>query len=358
VSRTAESKIPELIIRNCLRVRDGEMVHICSWPHTTDLASKLAVQCFINGAVPLITLMTDELLEETLTRAPLKSIRTVPEHQVAIANSVDAYIHISGPADPTVMGRVPGDRYRAFVEAGSKIGEALRRRRVREVNVHLGKITRERAERYNLDYPAWREVVEDSLLVDYEEIRALGESLSERLSKGGEVHLSTDQGTDLRFKVDGSTIRLDDGVVSDDDVSRGFLSTNLPAGFLEAAPFDGSGDGAVIFDAPQLRVGKIIEGARWVFSQGKLTSITAERNEEVLRRMIDTRCPGGAVLSSLMMGLNPRMKPGFLFDEMCRGTVSVAVGAEKGVGAVTGVLHHPTLYIGGKKIIDGGAIAS
>lgn len=195
-------------------------------------------------------------------------------------------------------------------------------------------------------------------MVDYEEIRALGESLSERLSRGGEVRLSTDQGTDLRFQVDGGTVRLDDGVVSDDDVSRGVLSTNLPAGFLEAGPVDGSGDGAVIFDAPQLRVGKLIEGARWVFSQGKLTSMTAERNEEALRRMIDTRCPGGAVLSSLMIGLNPRMKPGFLFDEMCRGLVSVAMGSDRGVGAVTGVLNHPTLYIGSKKIIDGGAITS
>lgn len=356
MSRTAEGNIPELIVRDCLRVRDGEMVHICSWPHTTDLAGKLAVQCFINGAVPLITLMTDELLEEALTRAPLKAIGAVPEHQVAIANSVDAYIHISGPADPAVMGRVPSDRYRAFVEAGSKIGEALRRRRVREVNVHLGKITRERAERYNLDYPAWREVVEDSLLVDYEEIRALGESLSEHLLHGEDIHLLTDQGTDLAFKLDENTIRLDDGVISDEDVSRGLISTNLPAGILDVTPRKGSGEGKVVFDTPQMRAGKIIEKVCWEFRNGKMTSMTAEKNVEILEKMIDSTCPGEAALGRFGIGLNVGMTPGYMFDELCRGKVTIAVGGREGECVITGVLQHATVFVGDEKLLDRGII--
>lgn len=349
--------IPRLIVRDCLRVREGEMVHISSWPHTVDLACKLAIECFKSRAVPLITLTTDELLEWALTEAPVEALGIMPEHEVAIAKAVDAYVHISGPADPSIMARASSDRFRVFSEAGAKTSEALRQGRVRQANVHLGKITRERAERYKLEYSAWRGAVEDALGVDYEEMRALGEELSERLLKGGGIRLLTDQGTDLAFKLDGSTIRLDDGVISDEDVSRGLFSTNLPAGFLDAAPVEGSGDGRVVVDTPQMRAGKIVEKACWEFGGGRLTSMTAERNVEVLEKMIESACPGEVVLGRFGIGLNAGMAPGYMFDELCRGRVTIAVGgSEGGECAITGVLRHPTVYVGDDKLVDDGTI--
>lgn len=118
--------IPRLIVRDCLRVREGEMVHISSWPYAMDLASQIAIECFESLAVPLITLTTEELLEWALTEAPVEALRIVPEHEVAIAKAVGAYVHISGPADPSIMARASSDRFRAFSEAGAKASEALR----------------------------------------------------------------------------------------------------------------------------------------------------------------------------------------------------------------------------------------
>ncbi len=352
-----EKNIPKLIIRDCLRVREGELVQICSWPHTMELANQLAIECFKSLAVPLITLTTDEILEWALTEAPVEALGIVPEHEVAIAKSVDVYVHISGPADPSIMARASSERFRAFSAAGAKTYEALRQGRVRQANVHLGKITRERAERYKLEYSAWRGAVEDALAVDYGEMRALGEGLSERLLKGGGIRLLTDQGTDLAFQLDGRTIRLDDGVISDEDISRDLLSTNLPAGFLDAASVEGSGDGMVVVDTPQMRAGKIVEKTCWEFGGGRLTSMTAEKNVEVLEKMIESACPGEAVLGRFGIGLNAGMAPGYMFDELCRGRVTIAVGgSEGGECAITGVLRRPTVYVGDNKLVDKGTI--
>jgi len=49
------------IVRNCLRVRENDMVTINTWHHTIDLAEELAFECYKVGAVPLITLMADNL---------------------------------------------------------------------------------------------------------------------------------------------------------------------------------------------------------------------------------------------------------------------------------------------------------
>ncbi|MFX0066445.1 MAG: aminopeptidase [Candidatus Hermodarchaeota archaeon] len=349
-------KISKLIIQSCLRVREGEMIRISSWGHTMDLASKLAIDCFKNGAVPLITLMTDQLFEEALTEAPVEVLGMAPKHELAIANEIDACITISGPADPSILEKVPQKNFHSYREAGTKIIENEKRRKVRHVNVHLGKVTKERAQAYRLEYSTWKKAVENALLINYEEMKKIGERLSELLVKGDRFRLVTEQGTDLIFQVDEKFIQLDDGIVSDEDVSRGQFWTNLPAGILDAVPIEGSVEGTVIVDTPQLRLGKIIEKTHLEFHESKLTSISAEQHEETLEKALERICVDRPILSRIGFGLNPNMEPGYLFDEIRLGTVSIAVGGKQQGCVVSGVLQRPTVYIDAKKLLVKGVL--
>ncbi|MFX0092251.1 MAG: hypothetical protein ACFFBD_10855, partial [Candidatus Hodarchaeota archaeon] len=122
---------------------------------TTDLASEIAVNCFKKEAVPLITLQTDQLFERALTDVPVEGLRMISRHEVAIAKEIDACITISGPANPTLLEKVPQEQFQAYREAGMKIVETQTQKKVRHANVHLGKVTRKRAECYNLEYSTW-----------------------------------------------------------------------------------------------------------------------------------------------------------------------------------------------------------
>lgn len=54
-------KIAKQIVDNCLRIRSGDMVTINTWHHMIELAEEIAFRCYYVGAIPLITLMTDNL---------------------------------------------------------------------------------------------------------------------------------------------------------------------------------------------------------------------------------------------------------------------------------------------------------
>lgn len=53
-------------------MNEGEQIHISSWGHTVNLASKMAIECYKNDAIPLITLTTDNLFDKIVTDIPVE----------------------------------------------------------------------------------------------------------------------------------------------------------------------------------------------------------------------------------------------------------------------------------------------
>ncbi|NIQ04513.1 MAG: aminopeptidase [Candidatus Korarchaeota archaeon] len=352
---TVSQKIAKRIINACMQVRAGERIHISSWGYTVNLASNMAIECYTRGAVPLITLLTDDLFERIVTEIPVETLAQTPTHELAIADTIDGYIKISGPADPTILERASDDRYSAFAKAGGEIGKTYERRNVRQLNVHLGKVTRKRAEHYRFSYSKWKNIMENALLVDYSALKRTGEHLMQQISSGENVRVVTDH-TDLKFRV-GEDLRLDDGVVSKRDVADGNLLTNLPGGLLELFPQEKSGEG--VFTADTLhRLGKTIKQARLQLEDGMVTSVTAERNVKPLHKVVDRVCTEQPVLNRVGIGLNPEMKRGYLFDELCRSTVSIAIGSKTGKCVISWPLREPTLYVDGMKLIERGKIST
>jgi len=60
--RSVLKKVAWQIVRNCLRVRENDMVTLNTWHHTIDLAEEIAFGYYKVGTVPLVTLMTNNLL--------------------------------------------------------------------------------------------------------------------------------------------------------------------------------------------------------------------------------------------------------------------------------------------------------
>src|SRR5207245_11413979 len=99
----------------------------------------------------------------------------------------------------------------------------------------VGRVTRERAEAYRLDFAKWHRSYHAALGVDLKEIQKRGMALGRRLSGRKRVRIVSDAGTDLRFETKPIPPVVDDGIVDPADIRRGFVETSLPAGKLAGA---------------------------------------------------------------------------------------------------------------------------
>src|SRR5438132_13644245 len=88
----------------------------------------------------------------------------------AIAEAETAHIYLGGPADARRMRDIPAEKFEANSLGGDRQHEPRRRRRVRDIDLPIGRLTPERAETYGLDYASWSRSYHDALEVDLEKI--------------------------------------------------------------------------------------------------------------------------------------------------------------------------------------------
>ncbi len=346
--------VAEKIVNESLNVKKGEHVHISTWGHTIDFAGFLAVECYKNGAVPLITVITDFLFENALKVASLETLKQTPQHELALAEKTDVLITISGPANPYVLSNVPDDKYKAYSSSGSKIGKVHKERKVRHAHVLWGKVTKERAKTYGFDYLAWKDAVIQSLLIDYEELSHQAETFLGQLKNSKEIRLLSESGTDFRFKIGKNSIFVETGVISERDVEMGRYKTVLPAGLIEFRPQEMSAAGTLYLTQPMFRMGGKIENVKIFVEKGHIVSIEAEKGDATLQATIQRLCTERPQLNSISIGLNPKMALESLFSELRLGVISVAFGGEPGSCQLSGMLFDAALYVDEKKVLENG----
>ncbi len=361
--RSVLKKVACQIVRNCLRVRENDMVTINTWHHTIDLAEELAFECYKAGAVPLITLMTDNLWYRMMNELPAENLAKTPLHVLKSLDGETVCINIHGPEAPPSPDTLKTESMKAIREAYKPIGDKERELRIRVADVYLGKVTPQRAKIYGLNYEKWRSMMLEALAVDYDKIRDLGIEIAKILENADEVRIISDLGTDLRFRVSGRKARVEDGVIDDRDVEMGDTFTLLPAGMVEMAPIEDAANGVVVFDVPQLSLGKSIKGMKWVFENGRLVDVEAEENLEIFMRFYEGMTGNKDRIGRFIVGLNPAIKPYGILTELALGTVSIGIGYNEDLGGKNkGTAHYnatitkPTVEVDGETVVKNGKL--
>lgn len=356
------SKAASQIVK-CLRIKEEDVVLIHSWQHTIDLAEEIAAECYKVGADPLIALQTDYLLQRMTREVSEDKLKEVPKSLLALSKTITVCIVMSGPEDPEIMLRIPPEKLKALRISSRKLIEVESERKVRQAEILIGKLSQKRAKSYGLDYAEWMKVMKEALAVDYERIREIGKKLAEDIKEAGEVHISSTLGTDLRFRIDGRDILIEDGIIDEEDIERGFISTYLPAGCLIVAPIEDSAEGNVVFDLPNHIWGGTVEGLEWFFESGKLKSWKASKGSELFKRGLEGMSGDKDRIGLFMIGLNPAYKAGYPLSEIALGTVSIGIGKNeeyggknKGVGVFTACMSGTTVEVDGKMIMKGGEL--
>src|SRR5437867_1441714 len=147
--------IAKQVVRRSLGLRWKDVFEIYAYPPTIPLAEALALEARRAGSDTHITLMTDDLWFTSMRELSTKWLRQASPAEFAIHDAITADIYLGGPADARRMQDIPPEKFDANSKGNERQDEPLRRRRVRHVDLPIGRLTPERAEAYGLDYGRW-----------------------------------------------------------------------------------------------------------------------------------------------------------------------------------------------------------
>ncbi len=314
------------VVLTSLRLGWKDVFEIYTYIQTIPLAEALALEARRVGSDTHLTLMTDDLWFTSMQELSTKWLSAPSPIEHAIAEAETAHIYLGGPSDARRMRDIPPEKFEANEMGNVRQHEPRRQRRVRDIDLSIGRITPERAETYGLDYEAWYRSYHDALAVDLKEVQRAGSALARSLRGRKKVRIDSDAGTDLRFETKSIPGIVSDGIISPEDVRRGFVRTSLPAGRLEAAVRPESVNGEIRGTDPIPFAGRAIVRPWFRIRSGKIVESGAADHEALLHRVLKQSKGKSARIGYVTIGLNPVANPCMLDNSIVKDDVGIGLG--------------------------------
>jgi hypothetical protein len=224
------------------------------------------------------------------------------------------------------MQSIPPEKFDANSLGNIKQDEPLRKQRVRRIDLPIGRLCPERAEAYGLDYELWRTNYDAALASNLEEIQKAGEEWRLKLKGQTKVRITSDAGTDLTLRTKPLEPMIEDGIISERDRKRGFVSTSLPAGKIICAAQPTSARGEVHFTEPVFIMGRSVNGLRLRFDKGRLIHWEADEHAELLTSLLRRGKATGDQMGWFSVGLNSAAEPRMLDNSIVENDIGIGLG--------------------------------
>ncbi|MBM4249309.1 MAG: aminopeptidase [Euryarchaeota archaeon] len=196
------------------------------------------------------------------------------------------------------------------------------------------------------------------MTADFREVKRHAGRLAREIGEATFVHVSSPDGTDIRFSVEGRKWVADSGLLH----NRGDFG-NLPGGELFVPPVEGTADGVIVVTGALAGIGILKRPVRITVRNGLAREITGGTQARAFARMLEGAgakldTPDNAYnLAEFGIGLNPkaRLIGNPLEDEKAIGTVHLALGDNSTFGGntragihVDGIILRPRVEVDGK----------
>jgi len=367
--KAAENEaLAQKLVNQCANIHEGEFVMITGGSRDLDLLEDIAINVGKLGAYPLLTIGSDRLTRRWMTEVPVKYDTRVPESDLKLYGFITAIINVDYGGTPGLLSDIPPERFIARGKAYEPVNELLESRKVKGVSLGNGLYpTEASAKQFGLTEKELSDIFWKGVNVDYAKLEATGKAVQSVLSGGKDVHITNPNGTDLTLRIENRQAIVSDGVLSADDLKKGFAASQvyLPAGEAYISAVPGTAEGKVVVDR-QFFQDKEIIGLTLTFKAGKLTSITAKSGLEPLKAFYDAAGAGKEDFAFIDLGINPdvHLKPGSkLVAWMPAGMVTVGIGNNVWAGgenktsfSLASFLPGSTVKIDGKAIVDNGVL--
>ena len=358
------SKIAANIVKQVLRIKEDDVVHIMAARHMLALADELGMECRRAGAETTTIYWSEPLWYWSLENLPVEWLRGASKTDSTLLDVATATINMAVAADPKPMAKISAERWQANSEGADPWYRKTIERKVRNVTLANAAVTPQRAHAYGFNYSAWKRNTDNALRADYSKIAETGRKLRRVLDRGmHEVEITSKTGTDLKFRLAGRNAWVDDGLLDDEDLAAGTFDTTLPAGSISVAPDEESANGDVSFDLPTPTRGKLIKGLAWSFENGQVSKFTARVNLDLVKPVWEKATGDRSRFGWFAIGFNPGAKTGFLANNIASGAVTIGIGENKALGGKNvstfgfqGTLRRSTVVIDSQTIVADGKL--
>jgi len=330
-----------------LNIAPGKVVWIWAGTKSIDFIEALAYRIRRQGAFWTLRLTSGRLSEMVARNLPDEYLSLVPGHELKWLSDIDMIVEVRDQGSQ--MQDIPLSRRRAMAaEWIALVDEAHRlgRRFVTVMNP-----SSELAAAYGIPVEQLQERYSQAINIDYSALAGRQSDICARLSAGDEVHITSSLGTDLRFRIKGRPIYLD--------------NDSIPRGEVYIAPHEDSARGLAVIDKTFL-VGKPFDKLRLIFHNGRVVDFAAPDPDGAkrFRKLLEVSSGDKDSLGELGIGLNPGIgEPtgDIMLDEKIYGSVHIALGMNEAFGGrnksnlhLDLVILRPDLLLDGKPLIRNG----
>jgi leucyl aminopeptidase (aminopeptidase T) len=198
------------------------------------------------------------------------------------------------------------------------------------------------------------------MTADFNQVKRQADRLIGKIGDAKEVHVTTPDGTDIRFSVAGRKWIADTGLLHE----KGAFG-NLPGGELYLPPVEGTAEGVIVVTGTLAGIGILKKPVKIIVKKGLGKEISGGAQARALALMLAQASakldkPDSVYnIAELGIGLNPKAKliGNALEDEKVGGTIHLALGDNSTFGGnvragvhIDGIILRPTVEVDGKRL--------
>jgi aminopeptidase len=321
--------------------------------------------CWRQGAAVLKEGMTYARERLRYTSMPIEALSQLNHLPEAVARHVDAHIFIGENDEPNWAATI-SDRLLASAPVRQQLRDIMDERRVRWV--YFGWPLPAAARAYHIEPDRFRQIFFNGIRASFTDrtlqlCRHYGEALGGKAT----VEIRADDGTEWRADIRGRPVLVDDGIISAEDIARGDVGNNIPAGEAFVAPLETSAEGRILFPHVSTQSFGDVRNLQLEFREGRIVRFAADEGQEHFQRFLDANTGDKDRIAELGIGCNAGAEytgGSIIIDEKIFGTIHVAIG--NNTGAYHGVnrasshldmikdMAHGELSVDGKRVMARG----
>ena len=363
-AKTDLEALAEKIVTKTSNVKEGDIVVINGDPGDQALMEELAVAVVKHGGYPIVTTWSESAEKKLLDGAPAKYDAKTNAADLALAKVANVIISIPAVRDNSIYEKYPPERQQARAKANQIVQDTIVKRAVRQVELSNGMApSAARAKTLGVTEAELSTMYWAGLTADYAAIEDKAKTVQDTLSKGGELHITLPNGTDLKMKIKGRKVLASDGVISDADVKAGGPAVQvwLPAGEVYLTPVPGTVEGKLVDDRMTIFEKEVL-GVTAEIKAGKITTITAKSGWELVKPRYDAAGAGKNEIGIIDFGVNPNVKTGGKLETFVgAGNITILTGNNVWAGGTNKepfsfqfMMSGATVTLDGKPLIDNG----
>ena len=306
-------RLGEVLVNYSSAVKKGErvmiaMVEIETWP----LAQAVYRAAIKAGAYPQIQMLSETLRRSFLVHGSEEQINWVPEMEMWGMDWADVYIGLRGAHNLFELQDIPARRLAANQNAMGKVSTS----RWKNTRWCLVRVPNESfAQQARMDTESMMDMFFNACFIDWEKEGRQWAGWCKSLEKVKEIRIRG-RGTDLNFSVKDRKWLNFDG------------RNNFPDGEIATAPVTSTINGHICFENPGVLGGRLIEGIRLGWDNGRLVSASSDTEQDFFQSII-SRDAGSSLIGEFAIGTNfmiDRFCNDILLDEKIGGTIHIALG--------------------------------